>query len=667
MKIKNLFSLSLFLDTLYRLRALIIFAAIFFTFSLSSTPITLLMTVMSTDGLVSMSQITLTTQEIFNLAAVSTLLAPTMVLVAFSFLYKRSTADFFEHLPYTRRQMVLSSLVAVLVSVAAVITLSMLVSTLLLIPSTSAGYLRYDYLSAIPYAVAHLIISIYTMSVALLAVSVTGTAFRSAVVALSVVAVPRLIMNCVCTILETLSPTLIPGHSLPIFNNDYNLCTALVDNNYSVLQSPIAFIYTAILAAAILALGLWLYVRRPSETATRPFTSRLVFEIVRISASVLLYLFAAFLFIADLGLEFLGVFIAVATAIANVFVGYPKERFVVMIKRGAISLGISVGTVAVIFLSTLLGSSVANSYAPSPEKIESVSPVRELAAYQTYINYLDLVNLRTSDIEIEDVEVRTLVSRAIARGVPNNHFDYETVYVKINSGLFARYRTVYMTADESDVFYNAVIEGEGFKETLLDIGRGAYNPYIFVGGYEMDSVYANEIFEKYKDEATQIGFEAYLELHISSASNALLCYSVKHQGTTLTVNLPIFEEMTETYALYAKYAREIEERQYRSLVSLLDAIGSSSDNYFLSLSYYGEDEFCDAYIELMAGDPSRGEICEKIKSFVTPEISYDKLGTLSVSLWSDTADDEIYISLVTSDNVTDEEILSFLKKYGYTW
>ena len=665
MKIKNLFSLSLFIDTIYRLRALIIFAAIFFPFSLSSTPITLLMTVMSTDGLIGMSQITLMTQEMFDLSGVSMLLAPIMMFTAFSFLYKRSTADFFEHLPYTRRQMVFSSLVAVLVSVVAVITLSMLVSTLLLIPTTSAGYLRYDYLSAIPYALAHLLVAIYTMSVALLAVSVTGTAFRSAVVALSIVAVPRLIMSCVCAILETLSQTLIPGHSLPIFNNEYNLCTALVANNYSVLQSPVAFIYTAILSAAVLALGLWLYIRRPSETATRPFTSRLVFEIVRISASTLLYLLAIFLFVSGLGLSFLAVFIVIGTALANVLAGYPKERFVVMIKRGAISLGISIGTVAVIFLSILLGSSVANSYAPTPEEIESVSPVRELPSYQNYINYLELVNLRTSDIEIEDLEVRTLVSRAIARGVPNNYFDYEAVSVRINSGIVARYRTVYMTSDECDVFYAAVIEGEGFKENLLDIGRDAYSPYIFVGGYEMDSAYANEIFEKYQDEATRLGFEAYYGLHMSGASDALLCYSVKHQGTTFTVNLPIFEEMTETYALYTKYAKEIEERQYRSLMSLLDTIGSSGDNYFLSLSYYGEDEFCDAYIELMAGDPNRGEICGKIKEFVTSEISYDKFGTLAVSLWSDTADEEIYISLVTSDNVTEEEILSFLKKYGY--
>jgi hypothetical protein len=435
-------------------------------------------------GAMAGDQISLKSYEIFDLGGFTMLAVPAMTFVAFSIHYKRNTADFFEHLPYTRRAMALSSLAAIASVAVAVITVSLLVPSLALIPATASGLARYDYLSAIPLALARLISSLYTMCVCFLAVSVTGTVFRSVTVALSVVLVPRCMMLVATAMLEALSPTLVSGHSIPIFNNEYNLFTALFAGNNAVLKSPGAFIYTLVLSVLILLLALWLYNRRPSETATRPFTSRIPFDIVRCAVSVLL-LMVSILLIMVAGLAILAVAIIIGVALAHLLWGYPKQSRLKTFKNGLISFGITVGITAIVALSIVVGSAVSNSYKPEKEEIEYISIARELSNGQGYINYADFVEICVSDIKITDDKVRELAANALSRGEPKNYFDYTPVPVKIKSGGRERYRMLYLTAEESTVLNGSYAALEDYKQLWLSVGEGAYNPYIYVYGEEM--------------------------------------------------------------------------------------------------------------------------------------------------------------------------------------
>ena len=660
---RKIFSKSFYIDTLYRLRAFIVFSLVYFTVGASFTPASLILQLVNDTPITDFLQQTLLQpSQIIGLAPFSVIFVPIMTVMAFSFLFKRNSADFYEHLPYTRLQMSVSALLAVMTAAVATITIASLIPTLLLIPSVNAGIIRYSFAAGIPLAIGELIAAFYAMAAAFVGVSVAGTFIGAALATLSIILLPRFIMTMTTVLLEALSPTLVEGHSIPLFNNSYNLATTLIIDKTSVLTSPVPYIYTFILGAAILALGIYLYRRRTSESATRTFASYIALEIIRTAIATSLSLCAIALFFAGIWAVAIAL-LGVATLIHFAF-GRSCARERGARRRAFITLGIGVGAAVIIFLSTLIGSVAVNSYSPDTDEISHVSLARELAMGQRYVNYPDYIDLRVSDIEIDNLEVRELVAKALERGVPKNYFDHNPVPVKIKSGLFSRYRMLYLTDDEKASINAIYAEREDYKKLWLEVGVGAYNPYVYINGEELDADKTAAILESYKDEVKAMGFDAYSALYQGSWSDYTICYSVIYDGEEIIINLPIFEQLSKTYTITQNCAKEIEARRYNELIELLDGISTSDEVYYLSMDYYGSDEYYYAYCEIGAGGDDTDEVVSKIKSFITPKLSYNKDMALYISIWTDDLTDYgISGSFLIKDDVSEDEIIDFLKKY----
>ena len=162
-----------------------------------------------------------------------------------------------------------------------------------------------------------------------------------------------------------------------------------------------------------------------------------------------------------------------------------------------------------------------------------------------------------------------------------------------------------------------------------------------------------------------MGYDAYTSAYVSDWEYTL-CYSVIYEGEELIVNVPIFEALTETYELTKGYAKEVEERVYNELIARLDAAISSQKVHCLSLDYYGEGDMYYAFIELGAHNPESADIVAKVKSFITPEMTYDKGDTVFVSIYTDDFDDYGNSgSFAVNSEAKLEDILAFFKKYGY--
>ncbi len=660
----KLFSKSFYVDTLYRLRSFIIFSIVYFTVSSSFTPIGFIIQLIEgTPAIGGMQQMVLQPATALGITPFSVIFVPIMTVLAFSFLFKRNTADFFEHLPYTRLQMSVSALLAVMSAAVATIIVATLIPSLLLIPSVSAGLVKYSFASGIPFAIAQLLISLYTMAAAFVGVSVAGTVIGAAVTTLSIILIPRFIMSMTTLLLMSLSPTLVEGHAIPIFNNSYNLATTLFIGKTNVLSTPVAYIYTLVLAAALLALGIYLYKKRRSEAATRMFASRVALEVVRTSMNAAVALCALALFCA--GIAVLSFFLLGISVLVHFAFGRSLGREDRSTKRTLITLAIAFGAALTIFLATILGSVMVNSYSPEEDEISYVSLARELYFGQSYINYPDYVELRVSDIKIEDTEVKKIVATALDRGVPKNYFGYTEFPVKISSGVGARYRLLYLTEDEVAVLNASYDDLPAYKDIWLSVGDGAFNPYIYINGEEIDSDKVEQVLEKYRSEVSAMGYDAYTSAYVGDWEYTL-CYSVIYEGEELIVNVPIFEALTETYELTKGYAKEVEERVYNELIARLDAAISSDKVHCLSLDYYGEDDMYYAFIELGAHNPESADIVAKVKSFITPEMTYDKGDTVFVSIWTDDFDDYGNSgSFAVNSEAKVEDILDFFKKYGY--
>ena len=660
----KLFSKSFYVDTLYRLRSFIVFSVVYFTVSSSFTPIGFIIQLIEgTPTIDGMQQIALQPATALGVTPFSVIFVPIMTVLAFSFLFKRNTADFFEHLPYTRLQMSVSALLAVMSAAVATIIIATLIPSLLLIPSVSAGLVKYSFASGIPFAIAQLLISLYTMAAAFVGVSVAGTVIGAAVTTLSIILIPRFIMSMTTLLLMSLSPTLVEGHAIPIFNNSYNLATTLFIGKTNVLSTPVAYIYTLLLAAALLALGIYLYKKRRSEAATRMFASPVALEVVRTSMTSSVSLCALALFCTEIWAA--AIFLLAMSTLVHFAFGRSLGREARSKKRALITLAIAFGSALIIFFATILGSVMVNSYSPEEDEISYVSLARELSFGQSYINYSDYVELRVSDIKIEDAEVKKIVAAALDRGVPKNYFDYTEFPIKIKSGAVTRYRLLYLTDDEKDVLNASYEDLSAYKDIWLSVGDGAFNPYIYINGEPIDTDKVEQILEKYRSEVAKIGYDAYRYAHLSDWEYTL-CYSVIYDGEELIVNVPIVEALTETYALTKGYAKEVEERVYNALIARLDAAISSQKVHCLSLDYYGEDDMYYAFIELGAHNSESADIVAKVKSFITPEMTYDKGDTVFVSIWTDDFDDYGNSgSFAVNSEAKVEDILAFFKKYGY--
>ena len=162
-----------------------------------------------------------------------------------------------------------------------------------------------------------------------------------------------------------------------------------------------------------------------------------------------------------------------------------------------------------------------------------------------------------------------------------------------------------------------------------------------------------------------MGYDAYMSAYAGEWVYTL-CYSVIHDGSELIVNLPIFEALPETYALTARCAKEVEERVYNELIARLDAAVTSEKTHYLSLDYYGEEEMYYTFIEIGRHNSESAEIVKNVKSFITSEMTYDKGSTMFISIYTDDFDDYgVSGSFAVNTNISEEEILSFLKKYKY--
>lgn len=660
----KLFSKSFYIDTLYRLRSFIVFSIVYFTVSASFTPIGFIIQLIEgTPAIGGMQQIVLQPAQALGITPFSVIFVPIMTVMAFSFLFKRNTADFFEHLPYTRLQMSFSALLAVMSASVVIIISATLIPSLLLIPSVSAGLVKYSFVSGIPFALAQLVTVFYTMSVAFVGVSVAGTFLGASITTVSIILIPRFIMSMTTILLEMLSPTLVEGHSIPLFNNSYNLATTLIIDKTTVLATPVAYIYTLILGAALLALGIYLYKKRRSESATRMFAFTAALEIIRTSATAALALCAISLIYTELWI--VAVFLLGMSVLVHFAFGRSLGREARSTRRTLITLAVAVGAAVIIFLSTLIGSVAVNSYSPEADEISAISLARELSFGQTYINYPDYVELRVSDVEITDGEVKKIVAKALDRGVPANYFDYNAFPVRIKSGLIARYRLLYLTDDEQATLNASYSDLSSYKDIWLSVGEGAFNPYIYVNGEPIETEKVEAVLETYKAEVAAMGYDAYIAAY-SSEWAYTLCYSVIHDGAELIVNLPIFETLPETYALTERYAKEVEERVYNELISRLDAAVTSEKIHYLSLDYYGEEEMYYTFIEIGRHNSESAEIVENVKSFITPEMTYDKGATIFVSIYTDDLDDYgVSGSFLINSDISEEVILSFLKKYEY--
>lgn len=211
--------------------------------------------------------------------------APFLTLMAFGFLNNRSGSDMF-HASYVRRPAVAASFY---ISVAAwiVITISGGMGITLLMTYCFRSLIRFSAAHMVPCFIQLLVCSLLVEGSVLIAMALTGTVLTNLTAALLIIFFPQMFVTIAKATLLSLVPMLCSGHLSLLLEGRLNSVTGIVFSitreagARNILYKPYSIGYTACIAVLYAAAGVFLYVKRPSETAGRPAASEKLQSILR--------------------------------------------------------------------------------------------------------------------------------------------------------------------------------------------------------------------------------------------------------------------------------------------------------------------------------------------------------------------------------------------------
>ncbi len=666
---KKYFSLRFYLDTLLRLRtSIIVLGVIYSAISVLSNIghfiyyIDIILAgkrpdIVSSLGLTDINS---------GMAMFVAVVVPIMTIAAFSFLMKRNESDFYQAIPVRKEAMLVSGVLAVITASALVLTVSSIVGIAVISPCIGKT-VTYDFLRGFVESIGLLLGAALSSVAAAIAVSITGTFVSAFFADVAVLYIPRMVLAIINNSVKALCPALVSGHIIPLFDNNYNILSALLLGNDGVLFKPWAYLYTAVLAVLYLSVALYLFKKRKSEFATHSFTSKPARHYVAISFA----LYVAMSGVLLLCLDFWLIALALVVFAASVGLYFAYELVTGRREKSLVStfkaFPIFVGIVGILVAVTLISSLAFKEYKPKAEQIKSVSISTEIDnGLMSMLSYNDYVNLRSENVELTDIITRKIVAEALTRDITDSKYrDYNTVTLKIDTGLTS-YRTVCLTEEEHYNLITLLAENDEYKKLWMNVSEGAISPIVY-DIVNIEGEGALRILQAMEEEIAEIGFDDWYRIYNDSYGiyDVGISYSVLYDNDLYNINLGIDEELSKTYQIYIEERDKAFAESFSELKKVLtDASLGEGEDMNLSLTLF-TDSYYEIYTEISDNKESR-EIVNRLFELVSSEgfDLDDDVITISVNAHGDGVTSEnYYIDLMLPKEKLDQAI-QFFEKYG---
>ena len=384
-------------------------------------------------------------------------LAPLMVFMSFSFLNKRASSDFYHSATQTRPTVFFAYSLSVLTWIMIAAGASIIAG--LIVPFACPDYFIINWYTFIEIP-RRLISSVYVVSAATLAMTLTGTLINNILVTGIIIFAPRLMMLIIGSSVVSYVSVLPGIEYLGILNPNYNLVfndLTQLFGAYSTINHW-GMLYTGILAAVYFILAYIGFKLRPSETAGQSAPNRLLQNCYRILITMVVCsvgcigIFAwmtgnvyeeAEMMLFELALLYIG-----ALIVWFVYELITTRKASNLLKTIP-SLGIVlVLNVAIVVLMTGINEGVER-FRPEPDEIEYVRIDSDNKNYYGEITY-SLAEYLTGDaskIKITDPEVKKIVSDGLINTLDDSYSDYQEIYretVIIGTKQGEKYRDIYI-------------------------------------------------------------------------------------------------------------------------------------------------------------------------------------------------------------------------------
>ncbi len=604
---------------------------------------------------------------------------PILVLISNSYMTRRADSDFYDSLPHTRVSVARSSMAAVLTVASVIIIFSFGISI-------ACGYVFADsfvvpWWWGVKQLLSVLITSWISVAVFSISCAITGTTFNALTVGLLIAAGPRAIMAVINSAICETSPVLLADSVIPLFDNNYNVYTALCVGNYSVISSPAAYIYSIILAALYTLLAVFAVCKRKSESATHSAPSRLLQHVYRISVATLVSSLA-FIIIFGYGFESTAVVIWVLAVI--VYFAYE----LITTKRAKNLLGAFAAFPIFLLVNALLagviivGNQTEANYTPDADEVDSVSVV--LYGSDTYVSFDEYVTLMSDSVKITDKAIISLVTEALSENVEkyngnsygdyhSSRSDYVSAVFEIKAGLRTEQRSVYIKAEDYARITNKLAEEEEYRRLWDTLPENPELVSAMYSNLSFDTESARAIYDRARAEIYARGYDLWSTLYYSSdyEDAALsLYFDVTVGGESITVYLHVPRELTETYSVAESEISELMNEKKAKTEALLSQLRNDTDEtLYLSVDVSFGNDFFSLYGSKTDFDSvgDTAELVDFISSMLTEEYAdWGDENYINISIVSYGADRKSeYFSCKISSSVALEEIKTIFQKYGY--
>lgn len=593
----KIFSGGIYRESLRRLKVFtIIFAAIVLLFEIAPPVIEGLSFDPAAD-----SKITACFSEIcLTVPFISVVCAFAAVMLTFTPFNKRSYSDFAHSLPYTRTCLFFSKTAAIYTCIIGLMVLAAL--------SGIAAYSAFGKVYALDfsgfglYFLRYISVSTFIVSCFSIATAITGTVLSNITAALLIMFFPRFVAFLMTEAVTNVLPFMCGDSYLPLLSPRYNTFIGLFSPEvfFSGTENPIQaaapIIYTLIISAIYTAIALILFKKRKSETAEMPAPGRGVQCAIRTLVALVLSLPATIILAIDTDDMDLAIILYILALIAYFAYELITVKSFKSLARAIPALGIVV-LINLLFAGVFFGvKTAAAGFIPTANETDSVCLV-DYSGAEIDDDYYS----SASKVRIKDLKVKATVTNALRENVDAwKDGTYNKYYSEkypnylcfgIRSGVFTRYRLVYLTSEEYQTVIGGISANEEFKKMYMEL------PAEIPGTLKVNYLYPipesgeREVLDTLQKEIEAAGFEKWysicrgngaVELYDSATRTLDISYSVFGlSGKKLYA--PVNSEICpKTFELLMKYS--VDERTKTDFDSIIKRINENpvfdGDDFF---------------------------------------------------------------------------------------
>ena len=581
---------------------------------------------------------------------------------AFGFYMKRSDADFFEALPYTRTQILFSISCATSMLSAGMLIVSALTSMIV-----SADHLKdaiFLWGDSLLLLLAYFIACQIAIFATVIAVSITGHAVNANIAAFLILLTPRTVIDTIAFIAES-SP--ITAGTNAVFMNKYNLFTYMPDT----VPSLSAYIYSLIIAIFLCAVAIALFNRRRSEIVSHFYANSIVGHVLRTAVSLSLSLSVA-VSILNIGevsaAESAGTIIFETLILLCVYFGYElvairnKRAFLSALKGIPILVAVNLLIVSVAFGAGAL----IDAQVPDEDDISYVTIGEEVYDFGSY-TLAEYVNLKGRDLLLDEPEAREIIARVLKENIEVYEADkYEQTYYYskeeyrfITADIYTAggkiRRNLALSQQDYETLAAMLIEREEYRALWTDLPTEPHSVYYEGSYFTLDNRESTQVYEAILRDLDKMTFREWYEANQEFGADEIVVVA-RYGGKPLKLRIPVTEKTPEAYALMNRLLDEKAEEAYGGLVSRIrSAAQGSAESIEVNLCVALDDTFYHGWFTVDSSETGRS-IADFIISGMTAdrslESSFIEIGVFEYS--------EIdYYAFALSDSITIDYIKQF--------